>query len=195
MIKKVSGGITDFLVEAGAAPTEDKALYEYGIRQGILLVINIATAVLIGFLLGMVWQCILFLIAYNPVRTYSGGYHARTPLACYLLSIPMILVVLLGIKMLPWNGYICVVALLCSVVIIEVLAPVADPNKPLNEREKIVYKGRTRSYSAVFFGVALMLWFAGLEQISLSIVMALGVAAVMLVLGAVKNGNMSKEKA
>jgi len=163
--------------------------------MGILLVINIVTAVLIGLLMGMFWQSIIFLLAYNPVRTYSGGYHARTPLVCYLLSIPMILIVLLGIKMLPWTGYLCVIALFCSVVIIEILAPVADPNKPLNEREKIVYKGRARTYSAVFFGAALMLWFAGLEQISLSIVMALGVAAVMLVLGAIKNGNMSKEKA
>lgn len=187
--------ITETLVDAGAVPSEDKALYEYGIRMGILMVINIATAVLIGLVLGMFWQSIIFLLAYNPVRTYSGGYHARTPLVCYLLSIPMMLVVLLGIRMLPWNGYICVIASLCSFVVIGILAPVADPNKPLNEREKIVYKGRARTYSAVLFGASLMLWFAGLEQVSLSIVMALGVAAFMLVLGAIKNGNMGKEKA
>ena len=195
MKNNISARITDSLVEAGAVPTEDKALYEYGIRQGILLVINIATAVLIGLVLGMFWQSIIFLLAYNPVRTYSGGYHARTALLCYLLSIPMMLVVLLGIKMIPWNGYICAAALICAVVIIVILAPVADPNKPLNEREKIVYKGRARTYSAIFFGAALMLWFVGMRQVSLSIVMALGVAAVMLVIGAIKNGNMRKEKA
>jgi len=187
--------ITDSLVNAGAVPSEDKALYEYGIRMGILMVINIVTAVLIGLVLGMFWQSIIFLLAYNPIRTYSGGYHARTPLVCYLLSIPMMVAVLLGIKMLPWNGYICAVALLCSVVIIEILAPVADPNKPINEREKIVYKGKARTYSAVFFGAALMLWVAGMKQVSLSIMMALGVAAVMLVLGAIKNGKIIEEKA
>lgn len=187
--------ITDSLVNVGAVPSEDKALYEYGIRQGILLVINIATAVLIGLIIGMFWQSIIFLLAYNPVRTYSGGYHARTPLACYLISIPMMVAVLLGIKMIPWNGYICAVVLLCSVVIIEILAPVADPNKPINEREKIVYKGRARTYTAVFFGAALMLWAVGMKQVSLSIMMALGVAAVMLVLGAIKNGKIIEEKA
>lgn len=195
MISNLSERITSSLVNAGAAPSEDKALYEYGIRMGILMVINIATALLIGLFIGMVWQCAIFLIAYNPVRTYAGGYHANTPLACYLLSIPMILVVLLGIKMLPWNGYFCAIALFCSIVIIAILAPVEDSNKPLNEREKVVYKGKARAYSAVFFGAAMMLWFAGFEQISLSIVMALGVAAVMLVLGAIKNRNLLKEKA
>lgn len=195
MISNISERITSSLVNAGAAPSEDKALYEYGIRMGILMVINAATAVLIGLLLGMFWQSIIFLLAYNPIRSYAGGYHANSQLNCYLISIPMILVVLLGIKMLPWNGYLCTIVLLFSVVIIAILAPVEDSHKPLNEREKVVYKGRARAYSAIFFGAAMMLWFAGFGQISLSIVMALLVAAIMLVLGAIKNRNLLKEKA
>lgn len=195
MKNNVPAKITKSLIKAGAVPPEDSALYEYGIRMGFLLVINIATAVLIGLFLGMVWQCIIFLIAYNPVRTYAGGYHAGTPLACYLLSIPMVVAVLLGIKLIPWNGYICAIALFIALMIIVLLAPVEDRNKPLNEREKTVYGRRAGVYSAVLSGMAVTLWFAGMEQISLSIVMALGVAAVMLVLGAVKNSNYEEKKA
>jgi hypothetical protein len=40
-----------------------------------------------------------------------------------------------------------------------------------------------------------MLWWAGFHQISLSIIMALGLASAMLVLGAIKNGNKQIEKA
>jgi accessory gene regulator B len=192
---KLSERVADSLVNAGAAPAEDKALYEYGIKMGLLLVINVVTAVLIGLFLGMAWQCIIFLIAYNPVRTYAGGYHARTPLACYLISIPITTAVLLGIKLLPWNGYLCAIVLFCSSMLVVLLAPVADPNKPLNEREKSVYKNRARAYSAVLTGAAIMLWWAGMTQISLSIIMALGLAATMLVLGAIKIGNKLIEKA
>jgi accessory gene regulator B len=195
MKNNVPERITESLIKAGAVPPEDSALYEFGIRQGIFLVINIATAVLIGLFLGMVWQCIIFLIAYNPVRTYAGGYHAGTSLICYLLSIPMILAVLSGIRMIPWNSYFCLIALIIAVIIIGILAPVEDRNKPLNERERTVYGRRARIYSAALFGAALVLWFAGLEQTSLSIVMALGVAAVMLILGAVKNSSYKEEKA
>lgn len=195
MRPKFSERVADSLVEAGAAQAEDRALYEFGIRQGIFLVINIGTAVLIGLLLGMTWQCIIFVVAYNPVRTYAGGYHARTPLACYLISMLITAVVLLGIKLLPWSGYLCAIVLLCSTMIVGLLAPVADPNKPLNEREISVYKNRARAYSAVLTGAAAMLWWAGMHQISLSIIMALGLAAVMLVLGAIKNGNQRIEKA
>ena len=195
MRPKFSERVADSLVDAGAAPAEDKALYEYGIRTGFLLVINIATAVLIGLFLGMAWQCVVLLVTYNPVRTYAGGYHARTPLACYLISIPITAAVLLAIKLLPWSGYLCAIVLFCSTLVIGLLAPVADPNKPLNEREISVYKNRARAYSAVLIGAAIMLWWAGMRQISISIIMALGLAAVMLILGAIKNGNKQIEKA
>ena len=195
MKNNVSARITNSLIDAGAVPSEDKAIYEYGIRMGILMVINIASALLIGLFLGMVWQCIVFLLAYNPVRSYAGGYHASNQLNCYLLSIPMILTVLLGIKMIPWNGYLGVIFLFIAVMVIGFLAPVEDRNKPLNEREKTVYKRRGRMYSAILSGVALILWFAGMKQSSLSIVMALVVAAVMLVLGAIKNRRILEEKA
>lgn len=187
MKNDVPAKITESLIKAGAVPPEDSALYEFGIRQGIFLVINIATAVLIGLFLGMVWQCIIFLVAYNPVRTYGGGYHAGTPLVCYLLSIPIITAVLLGIKFIPWNGYVCAIALFITLMIIVLLAPVEDRNKPLSEKEVKVYGRRAGIYSAALSGLAITLWFTGLKQISLSIVMALGVAAVMLILGAIKN--------
>jgi accessory gene regulator B len=195
MKNDVPAKITESLIKAGAVPPEDSALYEFGIRQGIFLVINIATTVLIGLFLGMVWQCIIFLVAYNPVRTYAGGYHAGTPLVCYLISIPMILAALSGIKMISWNGYVCAIVLFITLMIIVLLAPVEDRNKPLNEREVTVYGRKARMYSVGLSGAALMLWFAGMKQTALSIVMALGVAAVMLILGAIKNGNIIKEKA
>jgi accessory gene regulator B len=189
----VPGRITDSLVNAGAVPSEDKALYEFGIRQGIFLVINIATAILIGLLMGMVWQSIVFLLAYNPIRSYAGGYHAGTPWACYLLSIPMMLAVLLGIKLIPWNGYVVIIAVICAGIAVLLLAPVEDSNKPLDQLEVTVFRKKARIFLAVLSVIAIVLWFTGIEQSSLSVVMALAVSAVMLILGAVKNKMLVKK--
>lgn len=194
MKTNVPGKITDSLVHAGAVPSEDRALYEYGVRQGIVLVINVVTFVLIGLLMGMVWQSIIFMLAYNPIRSYAGGYHAGTPLTCYLLSIPTIFAVLSGVKFVSWNGYLFSIIILSAGIVIMLLAPVEDSHKPLNGREKEVYKGRARIYSLILAGAAIILWFLGMKQTSLSIVMALGVAAVMLILGAVKNRNLFEKK-
>lgn len=196
MKTSVPGKITASLVQAGVVPSEDKDLYEYGIRQGIILVINLATVVLIGLLMGMVWQSIIFLLAYNPIRSYAGGYHAGTQLTCYLLSIPMILAVLLGIKLIPWNGYLFSIVIICAGITVFLLAPVEDANKPLDQLEKKVYGKKARMSLAILIVAAIALWSARADQIALSIVMALGVITVMLILGAIKNKNLTKvEKA
>lgn len=190
----VPGRITDSLVNAGAVPVEDKALYEFGIRQGIFLVINIATALLIGLFMGMVWQCIIFLLAYNPIRSYAGGYHAGTPMKCYLLSIPVMFAVLLGIRLIPWSGVIIIISIICSGIIVSLLAPVEDANKPLNQMETKVFGRRARILLAVFSVLAVGLWFAGMEQVAPVIIMALALITIMLILGAVKN-KLLEEKA
>lgn len=187
----VSEKIVKSLITIGVVPSDDKDLYQYGIRHGILMVINVLTIILIGFILGMVWQSIVFILAYIPVRTYSGGYHASTELKCYLFSVALIFVVLIGIKLIPWNAYICSIVTLCALMIIIRLAPVEDLNKPLEQKEKAVYKRRARIILVLLIGLALLFWLVGSTQIAISIIMAIGVAAVMLVLGIIKN---SKEK-
>lgn len=194
MIHKISNKITCSLVKAGAVPSEDEALYEYGIRVGILMVINVATALLIGLFLGMFWQTVVFFISYSPVRSYSGGYHARSSFACYILSIPLMLVVLTAIKSLPWNGLIFIVVMGCALGIIVLLAPVADPNKPFDELEKTVFRKKALFFSGIFSGAAVILWIIDWKQASYCIVMALATAAALLALGYVMNNCRKRNK-
>ena len=195
MIDKISKKITSSLEEAGAVPPEDKALYEYGIRMGILMVINVVTALLIGLIMGMVLQCAVFLIAYSPVRSYSGGYHARSALTCYLLSIPLIAALLMVIRSVPWESYILAPVLLISILIIVLLAPVADPNKPLNAREIAVYRRKARIFAGIYSLAALVLLLADFVQISASIAVALAAAAALLISGKSVNRIIPEEKA
>lgn len=197
MKTNVSGNITDSLVNAGVVPSEDKELYEYGVRQGIIMIINLVTVILIGMVFGMIAQCIAFMIAYIPVRTYAGGYHAGTQLTCYVLSIPFMALALIGIKMIPWNGYICVAVLLFAGMVLFKLAPVEDLNKPLRQIEIVVYRKKSLIIAAVVGCAAVLFWLADMEQISASIIMALFMIAVMLILGVFKNNKIKvkEEKA
>ncbi len=187
MLLGISKKIADSLVQNDVVKSEEVELYEYGVRQGIVLVINIMTAVLIGLILGMVLQSIVFLLAYMPIRSYAGGYHAGSQLTCYLFSIPFMLAALIGIKMVPWNIFLCIAALACAGLIIAIFAPVEDSNKPLDQVEQTVYKRKTYFILAVLISAAILFWMISLTQISLSIIMAIVMAAVMLILGVLKN--------
>ncbi|WP_303864846.1 accessory gene regulator B family protein [Alkalibaculum bacchi] len=70
--------ITDWFIRNEVIPLEDKELYTYGLKQGSLMVLNIGTIIIIGIILKMIWQSILLMFVYIPLRTYAGGYHART---------------------------------------------------------------------------------------------------------------------
>lgn len=93
--------ITNYFVVNELIKDEDKEIYAYGLHQGLLILLNIATTILIGFMFRAVWESILFMIVYTPLRTYGGGYHAKSEVRCYLFSIVLILVVLLGVQIMP----------------------------------------------------------------------------------------------
>ena len=62
--------------------------------------------IIIGLLFNMICESIIFMVSYSILRIYAGGYHASTPIRCYLFSIVMIVAVLLLMKSIPWNGFI-----------------------------------------------------------------------------------------
>ena len=192
---QIAEKIANALVDLGTVPLEDKELYEYGIRQGILLVINIITAALIGLVVGMAWQSMVFLIVYYPIRSYAGGYHANHPLTCYLFSIPLILIVLMGIKLIPWNNYAILAVLVLAGLIIGLLAPVEDFNKPLDQIERKVYRRKTLIYLSGLSCIIVIALLLNLEQIALCLMMAAVTVSIMLILGVIKNRRIGQEKA
>jgi accessory gene regulator B len=72
-------------------------------------------------------------------------------------------------------------------IIIIVLAPVEDSNKPLDEIEANVYKKRTSTVLIVEICVFLIATVLGLDQIVYCITVSLLVLSVMLILGKIKN--------
>ncbi|GEM_PF-2215752 len=114
MYNEIIQWVADELVLNNVINSEDIELYTYGIQQGLLILLNILTIVIVGQIFGMLLQSVAFMISYIPLRIYAGGYHARTPAGCYIGSVILIVAVLLGIKLIPWTNFICVTIALIS---------------------------------------------------------------------------------
>jgi len=179
--------ITNSLAARKIVPYEDKELYVYGFHQGFLFLINILTIFLIGYAYGMMMESLAFLLAYMPLRSYAGGYHANTPFRCYVLSIPVIIAALAVIRSPFWNVSAAVLVMILVAVVIIVLAPVEDPNKPLDAQEKSVYKKRTIIILGVLIVACVLFWLIGQRTISVCVIVAAVVSALMLIVGKVKN--------
>ena len=82
MIKK----ITKYFIVNDLIKDEDKEVYVYGLHQGLLILLNIITTIVIGLIFKAVWESILFIIAYTLLRTYVEGIMLKLKLnvICFL---------------------------------------------------------------------------------------------------------------
>ena len=155
----VAEKMTDRLVSAELIRPEDSSLYQYGLQQGLFMLLNFLTTIVVGLLFQMLWQSILFSLVYMPLRMNAGGYHARTPLRCYVFSTALIFAALSVIRLAVQSRLICAIMAVAGAAVIFALAPVGDANKPLDEIEQKVYRKRAR-LTLVFWLIVLMFSFA-----------------------------------
>lgn len=175
--------ITDKLIANSIITCEDKEIYVYGFEQSFLMLLNIMTTIVVGLIFNVLWQSIVFLLAYIPLRSYAGGYHARTQLRCYLLSIAIMVTFALMIKYISWNELSIMLLTLISCGVILMLAPIADNNKPLDSEEIKVYRNRTRII--LLFEVFIICVFVnlGIREVSAYIMLSVLLLSIMLLLG------------
>lgn len=186
-MKYFANWFTDKLMQWNIVKIEDRELYAYGFWQGVFFLLNLATVVVIGLLSDMLWQSLFFTAVYGALRSMAGGYHARTQRSCYIFSILLLLAVLGMLTWFPWSTLWSITMTVASTLIVFLLAPVEDENKPLDEAEQVVYRNRSRWISVILAAVAAILLAAGQPPIAHCIVISVLASAFMLVLGKLKN--------
>lgn len=184
---RLSRKIGDNLVESNIINAEDAEIYIYGINQILVSILNVSSALIIGLIFGVFFEIAVFMAAYIPLRTFAGGYHAKTPLSCYVFSVIMLIVVSIGMKYLSIEEWIYYVILAAAASVVLILAPVEDRNKPLDEIEHKVYKRRTILIAAVELTLAMLLKLLMLDDLFIATAYSFVVLSLMLIAGKAKN--------
>lgn len=187
LLTRLSRKIVNDLTRSDIVKAEDAEIYIYGINQILMYSINISSALIIGLIFGKFFEAAVFIVAYCSLRSFAGGYHAKTPLRCYVFSVIMLIIVLVGIKYLYLTEWMYYVVLLAAALVVIVLSPVEDKNKPLDEIEHRVYKKRTILIAATELLIGIVLKLTGLDNLFVAVVYSFVVLSFMLVAGKVKN--------
>jgi accessory gene regulator B len=183
---KVIQRLIDLMVSNKIIKSEETELYSYGLMQGTLMLLNIFTILIIGKILGMLWQSSVFMVTYFPLRTYAGGYHARTQLNCYISSVVLIVMVLLGIRYMKWTNLIYITISIISGLTIYIFSPVEDSNKPIDDIGLKIFRKKSRII--LIFELILLILFIFLRKNNIAecILVSLFTVSVMLILGKIK---------
>lgn len=141
---------------------ESKELYQYAIYIILSSLLHLVTLVIIGAFLGLVYESILMYFSFAVIRRFAGGFHASTPIRCYVFSVVLIVLCLLLQKSFLINPSVLQIILLLIVEIVCVIlifrfAPLENKNNPLTQKEKIKYGLIARNNTIFLLGSSILL--------------------------------------
>lgn len=144
MIKLISSKVARILCE-DEKHTDNYELYEYAIYILLSSAFHIATVIVLGLVFNLLTESLVFYLSFIVIRKFAGGYHAKTPTRCYIISIITIVLMLCIIKWILIINYLSIYyslffSELVCVLILCFLSPLYTENKLLNGKERTIYK-------------------------------------------------------
>ena len=195
MLQRISEDIVSWQIKKNLLKDDQRALYLYAYEVLINQIINIVVAVFIAVIMRAPMPVFVFLASYIPLRSYCGGYHARTNGVCTVVSAILILIVCLLEKYIVGTAalFLPVAGFLISGILIYIFAPVPDRNKLLDEEETRRYRLKSRQLWLAEVIAGGIFWFV---NIRVCVVLAIShlLLSIMLLYGVLNNKMGMKEQ-
>ncbi len=159
MIEKLSKKAVAWLLNAGAISADDRELYEYAVYSVLFTLTPLSWVFIIGLILGMPLQGVLFLLPFLFIRKFSGGFHFKSPAACFVTSITVLTLFLLMIRYVLFQQLyiVCSVAVVISIVSLFLLSPIDSEARRLSLKEEKVFRKAVIIISLLVFSIYVLL--------------------------------------
>jgi accessory gene regulator B len=184
MFNKLSESLTNRLIETGIINTDELEIYRFGLETLMMKLCHLASYLLLGIFFDKLLELLLFIAAFIPLREYAGGYHAKTPLRCYLVSCLTVISLLFLLHATPSQvmNYSIILAFLASTILFFVV-PVESANKPLDESEKTYYRSKAGFLIIFILTGALVSRMLDWNYLSYILALSLAYEAVIAIVG------------
>ena len=154
MLDKFSRWMVLQLKSSGVIDENIEDIYEYGFHVMISNILNISCALLVGLIFSRFIEACVFLVSFVVTRRFTGGFNARSSLACFLITVCVMCVAMIAVNNLTVPFAICVVVGLLSLFTAIYFAPIENENKELdNETKK-----RCRKVSIILVSIQNLIW-------------------------------------
>lgn len=190
MISSLSSFITEALYKSQVIAEEDKELYVYGffvlLSKGLFFLVS----AFFGWMLGVLWESMVFYIMFSMLRSYAGGFHASKESVCTCCTTASLFLSSLSIWYMERIGNLvvpfCILAVCGAVVYL--LAPLDSEDKPLTRTELVIYRQKTRAIDVAIVIISIVGLCLHLPAILHAASISMALECVLLVLGKVKIG-------
>ena len=195
MIKCLATSLTEFIVKEGVIDEKDNkmiAICHYGIEVFIASIVNILLIIILGLFTNTVFDSIIFLSVFIPIRQCTGGYHAESYSMCNFVLAVTYIFVLLGMYLAPNENVVKVFVWILSFIIVILFAPCENKHKKISRKKKRIFKLISCSIWSVL-GLVLILFPKVLDKIQMNVLFTMGVISMLIVLDIIsKKGGCKK---
>ena len=140
MLNKTSTFLAHRLLMLGAITEDTLDIYVYGFELLISFLFSTSMILLAGILVGKIIETVAFLAVFIFLRSFSGGFHAKTYLICNIVTLSTFSFVMLASHFLD-TGYAAFIVLsFFGLIILIIWAPIDNPNKIITNEKKRVFK-------------------------------------------------------
>ena len=181
--------LADVIIENKLSKTNDREIIIYGLTTGIEIIFNIFTTMILGFIFGLVFESLVFLIAFSMIRTYAGGYHCVKAINCYLFSSTIVILVLSIVKFTP-DKYIFIISVILFILSLPILfefMPVDTKTKSLDADEKKYFRKKAVTNLLIEIVIIIALFYISEYSFGYVVSLSIMVTAFLIILGKIDN--------
>lgn len=187
MIERIAIKITNFIFKNAKLDAELLEVYKYGVEITISSLLNIVLIIAASIAVSDVISGVVFLAVFMLLRSFVGGYHAKTYFMCNALFLLTYLAVYyinsVALAFVDGNllSRILTVLVLLGIIPIIAFAPVKNPNKPLSEKQAKTSRTIGIALFVLFSIVGLALYYGEIKYGSLTIITITSVSVLILI--------------
>ena len=135
----LSENITKWIVMQAELSEGNEVIIRYGLKRIKMLITDMIFTMVMGILLGVFIESILFHVSFVLLRLVAGGYHSPTEKKCKIDSAIITFLSIIVLKYIYFNNIImsCSFHLFINFIIIRE-SPIESGNKPLSPNERRV---------------------------------------------------------
>lgn len=183
-MERLVNRIYHVMERGGYANADDRDVLEYGLELLIDTIVSSAVIILLGWILGYFWISFILLNCFSVLQSICGGYHAKTHLRCFFVTLagwgvgmalvlysPVWIMGVLTILSIPVNLYI---------------APLENVNAPMSQQKKARMRIIGRSICVVFSLIGFVLLMLGID-LGKAILCSVVMSGVSLIAGRALN--------
>lgn len=181
MIQKTADAIAGWLLQKGAISEEDCELYAYSAFSLILGIAPVFITLVLGLLTGMLKEGLLMVTPFILIRKFSGGYHLKSTVTCFIISTGIIGAGLLIIWISVQNTYYMPIGIssLLAAISICIFSPIDTEERRLTKKEKNVFGLVARIMILMVTGLCIALMIFSLMDAAVSIETGICIVALL----------------